>query len=66
MRVKKSENINVRLAPAQKQAATELADRSGLSLADIVRLSLSDALEKAKEGKFPEVLSKKLEGVEDG
>ena len=45
-KTKKSAIVTIRMLPAEKQAAEELADRLGLNVTDIIRLSLNETLIK--------------------
>ncbi len=42
----KSAIVTIRMLPAEKKAAEELADRLGLNVADVIRLSLTETLKK--------------------
>ena len=46
-KMRKSSILTIRMLPAEKQAAVELANRLGLNITDIVRLSLNETLNKA-------------------
>jgi antitoxin component of RelBE/YafQ-DinJ toxin-antitoxin module len=56
----KSAIVTIRMLPAEKQAAEYLADKLGLKIADVIRLSLNETLQK-KNGQivinFPTVIN---------
>lgn len=43
-KIRKTTSLTIRMLPAEKQAAIELADRLGINVTDVVRLSLYDLL----------------------
>lgn len=45
-KIKKSAIVTIRMLPSEKQATIELADRLGLDLSDVVRLSLHEVLKR--------------------
>ncbi len=45
----KSAVVTIRMLPDEKKGAEELADRLGLNIADVIRLSLNETLKK-KDG----------------
>ncbi len=45
-KTRKSEIITVRMSPAEKESATNLADQLGLNVSDVIRLAVIEIVKK--------------------
>jgi len=63
VKTKKSAIVTIRMSPAEKQATIDLADRLGIDISDVVRLSLREVL-KQKSGftifNIPDVITNQV------
>ena len=46
MKAKRTVIVMIRMVPEEKRAATELADQLGVSMSDVIRLSLRETLHR--------------------
>ena len=46
MKAKRTVIVMIRMVPEEKRAAAELADRLGVSMSDVIRLSLHETLQR--------------------
>jgi antitoxin component of RelBE/YafQ-DinJ toxin-antitoxin module len=45
-KTRKSEIVTIRMIPEEKRAASELADRLGINVTDVIRLALADTIRR--------------------
>ena len=58
-KTKKSEMVTIRMSPEEKKATQNLAERLGISTADVLRLSLIHTLNDTSGAIIPELLNVK-------